>query len=150
MTDVSLDLPWPVSANRYWRSFVPRGHKRAIVTLSDEAKAYKREVAWLAKAAGMRPMDGRVRVDCLLYPALPKNAEKRMRKLGEGWDDSVRSLDLDNALKVTIDALKGVAYHDDKQVWRLTAERMEPCGEARMVVRVTPIVLDSCQQGILL
>ncbi len=137
---VTVKLPWPVSANRYWRSFVPRGHKRAIVVLSDEAKSYKTEVAYLARAAGMRtPEPGRVQVECKLYPALPRDAARRMRKLGYGWDDSVRSLDLDNALKVTIDALKGIAYHDDRQVWRLTAERMEPVGEPCMVVRVTPI-----------
>jgi len=69
-----------------------------------------------------------------------------MRKLGEGWDDNVRSLDLDNALKVTIDALKGIAYVDDAQVWRLSAERMEPDGEARIEVSVRPIAVQQSPQ----
>lgn len=142
---MTVTLPWPVSANRYWRSFVPKGHRRAIVTLSDEAKSYKAQVGWMAKAAGLRVVTGRVQVDCQLYPALPKDAATRMRKLGDGWDDDVRSIDLDNALKVTIDALKGIAYVDDKQVWRIHAERMEPTGEARMVVTITPIITDSPQ-----
>ena len=65
--EITLVLPWPVSANRYWRSFVPRGHQRAIVTLSDEAKAYKQEVGWLAKAAGVKsPFQGRVAVSLKL------------------------------------------------------------------------------------
>lgn len=141
-----LSLPWPVSANRYWRSFVPRGHKRAIVVLSDEAKAYKTQVGWMAKASGFRePMAGRVHVVCRLFPALPKDAARRMRKHGDGWDDTVRSIDLDNALKVTIDALKGIAYEDDAQVWRLTAERMEPDGEARIEVEITQINVPSKQ-----
>lgn len=144
-----LTLPWPVSSNRYWRSFVPKGHKRAVVVLSDEAKAYKREVGWLAKAAGMRPVRGRVHLDCRLYPALPLDAAKRMRKHGEAWHDTVRSIDLDNALKVTIDALKGIAYVDDAQVWKITAERAEPDGRARLVVCIEPIDVETMQEALL-
>lgn len=146
----TVTLPWPVSANRYWRSFVPKGHKRAIVVLSDEAKSYKSAVGDIARAAGIEAQtEGRVHVECKLYPALPKNSARRMRKLGDGWDDNVRSLDLDNALKVTIDALKGIAYADDKQVWRLTAERMEPVGEACMVVTITPIFREQLQGSLI-
>lgn len=145
----SLSLPYPVSANRYWRSFVPKGHRRAIVVLSDEAKSYKSQVGWIAKEHGLiAPLSGRVHLDCKLYPSLPKDAERRMRKHGDGWDDSVQCLDLDNALKVLIDSLKGIAYADDKQVFRLTAERMEPDGEARVVVAVSQIVLVSPQSEI--
>lgn len=144
-----LSIPYPVSANRYWRSYVPRGHNRAIVVLSEEAKSYKSEVGWLAKAAGLRaPLGGRVNVHIELYPAMPQDAAQRMRKLGDGWDERVRSIDLDNALKVTIDALKGIAYEDDRQVWKLSAERMEPDGQARAVVTVEPIVVVSKQAEI--
>jgi len=146
---IELRLPWPVSANRYWRSFVPRGHKRAIVVLSDEAKLYKLQVHEIAIVSGLREcLAGRVHVDVQLYPGLPKDAVKRMRKHGEGWDDTVRSIDLDNALKVTIDALKGIAYHDDNQVWKLTAQRMEPEGEACAVLRISEITLIQKQQTI--
>jgi crossover junction endodeoxyribonuclease RusA len=143
---ISFAIPYPVSANRYWRSYVPKGRNRAIVVLSEEAKSFKSQVGWVAKTAGLRnPMQGRVHVYVALYPAKPQDAERRMRRLGDGWDDNVRSLDLDNALKVTIDALKGIAFEDDRQVWRLTAERMEPDGEARAVVGVAPIPVESRQ-----
>jgi crossover junction endodeoxyribonuclease RusA len=143
--EITLVLPWPVSANRYWRSFVPRGHQRAIVTLSDEAKAYKQEVGWLAKKAGVRkPITGRVAVDVRLYPMRPADWAKRAAKDPAGWDDTVRCIDLDNARKVLYDALKGVAFEDDRWVRRDSAERMEPDGEARVVVtvrRIAPVVL---------
>jgi crossover junction endodeoxyribonuclease RusA len=143
---IKLTLPPAISANRYWRSFVPRGHRRAIVVVSDEAKAFKSQVVLIAKQAGIyTPFSGRVQVDCQLYPALPKDAASRIRRRGDGWDDDVRSVDLDNALKVMIDALKGIAYEDDKQVWRINAERMEPTGEARLVVTITPIATNSPQ-----
>jgi len=143
--EITLVLPWPVSANRYWRSFVPRGHQRAIVTLSDEAKAYKQEVGWLAKAAGVRkPIPGRVSVDVRLYPLRPADWAKRAAKDPLCWDDTVRCIDLDNARKVLYDALKGVAFEDDKWVRKDSAERMEPDGDARVVVtvrRIAPVVL---------
>ena len=116
---MKLILPYPVSSNRYWRSFVPRGHSRAIVCVSDEAKAYKTEVAWLAKAAGMRaPVRYAVTLGFVLVPA------------------NGVCMDLDNALKVTIDALKGVAYFDDSQVRKIIAERASPDGRARLEVQV--------------
>lgn len=139
-SSVRLVLPWPVSANRYWRSFVPRGHKRAIVTLSDDARAYKAAVARAAAVAGISSvMRGRVSVAVDLYPAMPQDASKRMASDPFGWDDSVRSIDLDNALKVLIDAIKGVVIDDDKWVRRIVAERMQPDGQARVELVVCPI-----------
>lgn len=147
---VTLVLPWPVSSNRYWRSYVPKGHRRAVVTLSDEAKAYKHQVGWIAKAAGIHsPFEGRVAIDVTLVPARPQDAARRIRRNPDHWDDDVRSIDLDNALKVTIDALKGIAFADDRWVWAITARRAEPDGEARMVVAVTPLSGHSPQQAVL-
>lgn len=150
MSTITLTLPPPVSANRYWRSVVPKGHRRAIVTLSDEAKAYKQHVAWLAKAAGTKPIHGRVALTLHLYPQRPQDAARRIRKSPFDWDDTVRCIDLDNALKVTLDALKGVAFSDDKFVHRIIAERFEPDGEARAVVTVSAITVDSPQGGLAL
>lgn len=139
---IVLTLPYPISANRYWRSFVPRGHARAIVTLSDEAKAYKTEVQWLCIKAGVRrPITGRVCIEVDLYPNRPQDWAKRAAKDPAGWDDTVQCLDLDNANKVLLDSLKGVAIDDDKWVRRIVSERMEPDeAGARVVVRITPMV----------
>lgn len=138
---ISLILPYPVSANRYWRSFVPRGGSRAIVTLSDEAKAYKREVQHRAMLAGVKCLDGRIHLDLKLYPGRPKDWAKRSAKNPDNWDDDVRCIDLGNAEKVLSDALNGIAWTDDKQIFRMTKERMEPdeYGE-RVVVTFFPIV----------
>lgn len=148
---IELTLPYPISANRYWRSFVPKGHQRAIVTLSDEAKAYKQEVGWLATKAGIRePIAGRVAVAIRLYPKRPQDWERRARKNPLAWDDDVQCLDLDNANKVLFDALKGIAIEDDRWVRRITSERMEPDGEARVVVVITPLALPASPQASLL
>jgi len=148
---ITLTLPYPVSANLYWRSFVPRGHQRAIVTLSDEAKAYKQSVGWLARSAGVRtPLVGRVAVDVQLYPQRPQDWARRARRNPQAWDDDVRCIDLDNANKVLLDALKGVVIEDDRWVRRLLAERMEPDGEARVVVTVRQLALPASPQASLL
>jgi crossover junction endodeoxyribonuclease RusA len=139
--NITLTLPYPVSANRYWRSFVPRGQSRAIVVLSDEAKAYKQQVGWMAHQAGIRkPIAGRVQVEIWLYPQRPQDWAKRARRDPVGWDDTVQCLDLDNANKVLLDALKGVAIEDDRWVHRLVSSRMEPDGEGRVVLTITSLM----------
>jgi len=104
---VRLVLPYPVSANRYWAT-VARG-KRAITYVTEDAKVFKRECAWIAKQAGCtNPSSRPIELTVML---VPRNGV---------------CMDLDNALKVTIDALKGIAYVDDSQVWKINAQRSEP------------------------
>ena len=138
---IRLVLPYPVSSNRYWRSFVPRGTQRAITAPSKEAELYKRDVRRACQAAGIEePITGRVRIEVLLYPHRPLDAAKRIARDPLNWDDTVQCIDLDNANKVLLDALKGTAIEDDKWVRRLTSERIEPDGgPARVVVRITQL-----------
>lgn len=136
---IRLELAYPVSANRYWRPvrIKPKrgtdGKERISIVPTSEAKAYKDECAWRAKAAGVRePLTSLVELRIVL---VPKNGI---------------CMDLDNALKVTIDALKGIAYRDDSQVRKIVAERAEADGRGGLVVEITaagppapePMVLD--------
>jgi crossover junction endodeoxyribonuclease RusA len=106
---MKLVLPYPVSANRYWRTVVNKRTGRAMTFVSKEAEAYKQEVGLKARVAGCRvPMRGAVELRVKL---VPKNGI---------------CMDLDNCLKVTIDALKGIVYGDDAQVYRIVAERHLP------------------------
>lgn len=144
-----LTLPYPISANRYWRTYMPNGFKEPVTAVSTEAKAYKRDCGWIVKAAGIRePIRGRVSVHLQLYPQLPKDAAKRMRDDPLGWDETVRCIDLDNARKVVYDALKGLAFEDDAMIFRDSGERMEPDGEARVVVTIEAIVREAPQASL--
>lgn len=121
-----------------------------MVAPSKEAKAYKADVAKRAQLAGITtPIKGRVRIDIKLYPKRPLDWQKRARLHGAAWDDTVECLDLDNARKVLYDSLKGVAIEDDKWVRYDTGERMEPDGEARVVVTITEIETEQPQQSLL-
>jgi len=108
-----------------WRSYVPKGWTRAVVTLTPEAKAYKEQVGWLAKQQGIRkPMTGLVEIRLAL---VPKNRV---------------CMDLSNCWKVAEDALNGIVYADDAQVFKITAERLDPDPRgARLEVEILPLVL---------
>jgi crossover junction endodeoxyribonuclease RusA len=133
---ITIVIPVPVSANVYWRTRV--AGNRAITYVSSEAKAFKEEIAMRLRIAGVvKPIEGRVMVRLDLYPHRPLDWEKRVKKMGEGWDDTVRCIDLDNAVKVTLDAMKGIAFLDDVWVRQIIAQRMEPDGRARAVVTIS-------------
>jgi crossover junction endodeoxyribonuclease RusA len=97
MSEITMTLPIPPSANKYW---VYTG--RRVVT-SPEAKAYKQAVRLLAPR---HIIEGRVAVNVSVF---------RPAKRG----------DLDNYLKVMLDALEGVLYHNDKQITEIHAFRYD-------------------------
>ena len=147
---ITLRLPVPPSANRYWRTYMPKGFKAPVTTLSAEAKAYKTDVANLARAAGIHtPIIGRVAVSFVYYPKRPQDWQKRARSDPHGWDDTCMALDLDNLSKGLFDALKNVVFEDDRWVREISAKRMEPDGDARVIVTITPIVVVAAQAGLI-
>jgi len=146
---ISLTLPYPISANRYWRNVTIPG--RTMLVPTKEAKDFKEKVGWLCRAAGIRaPLDCRVAITVKLYPQRPQDWAKRQRTQGANWDDTVRCIDLDNANKVLLDALKGVAIVDDGwQVRSLHCDRMEPDGEARVEMTITALAQPAVQPDLL-
>ena len=110
---MTITLPIPPSANRYWRTF------RGRTVVSAEAKAYKEAAAWMAKAAGAEIIDGGVAVTMRVY---------RPAKRG----------DTDNFLKVTLDSLNGIAYSDDSQIVEIHAYRYDDKANPRVEVEVVP------------
>ena len=111
----SIVLPLPVSANRYWR------HYNGRTVVSDAAKAYKHAVWLQAQHAGLHPFGGPVAVYLHVY---------RARKVG----------DLDNANKVLLDALCGVAYHDDAQIVELHSYRHDDKANPRVEVEIREVL----------
>ena len=124
---VTLILPYPVSANRYWRTYIPKGFRKAMTVVSNEAQKYKLAVQRIAMEAGIgNPVEGRIAVSYTLYPRRPKDWFKRMMRDLDHWDDTVQCIDLDNAQKVMFDALKGIAFVDDDMIFRINGQRAEP------------------------
>ncbi|RKG99221.1 RusA family crossover junction endodeoxyribonuclease [Corallococcus carmarthensis] len=111
--EVRLVLPYPPSANTYWKPSRGRG-----LVPSGEALAYKASVARLVAATGARPLAGPVRLFLTAY---------RPRRVG----------DLDNTLKVLGDALNGLAWLDDEQVVAIHAERADDAMAPRVELVAT-------------
>ncbi len=70
-------------------------------------------------------MSGPVSVDIALMPRLTK----------EGRASKVR-VDLDNALKVAIDALNGICWQDDSQIVAISATIGLPIHDGGLIIRV--------------
>ena len=101
---IELDLPYPPSTNRYFRIF----RNRAVRTTS--ANRYKAAVIEAAEAAGVKCTQELVAVEIMLCPKITKR----------GTTSKV-VIDLDNSLKVVLDALQEIAYWNDKQVREIHA-----------------------------
>lgn len=150
---ILLTLPYPISANRYWATRVMpiNGRQMPIVYVTSDAKAYREKVWDACLAYGItQVIPGRIAIAIRLFPARPQDWARRARKHGEAWHDDVRCIDLDNANKVLLDALKGIAFEDDRWVRRLQAERMEPDGDgARVIVAIERLAVPVVQGDLL-
>lgn len=64
---IELTLPYPISANRYWRTYLPRGCAAPVTTVSPEARAYQNRVRRAARKRGffaLFPDGSRFRMCC--------------------------------------------------------------------------------------
>lgn len=112
---ISLLLPYPPTANKYWRSIISKG--RVMVLVSSKAKHYKRAIAIIAKARVKTPLVGSLVITLKLY---------RPRKIG----------DLSNLIKVLEDALQGVCYEDDNQIVEIHAYRHDEKSHPRVELTI--------------
>ncbi|WP_291810867.1 RusA family crossover junction endodeoxyribonuclease [Limnobacter sp.] len=97
-------LPYPISANRYWR------HYKGMTIRSPEAMKFIRDVKLIAMAEKAQKLDGPVELNIIFHPRLTRRGQA-----------SLIRQDLSNTIKVTEDALQGVAYSNDNQIVSLNA-----------------------------
>jgi len=115
-------IPYPVSANRYWRNFKGR------MVVSKEAIQYKTGLAKLFLSVEQHKYICPVSVSMRVHPRLTK----------KGVASKVRA-DLDNLMKVIFDGLNGVAWVDDSQVVRILAEFSDPLPDGGVSIKVEAI-----------
>lgn len=99
---ISLKLPNPPSANRYWR------HNRGVTHLSQEALVYREMVGWEVVKNNIEPFIEKVPlVFTAVFYGLRENR------------------DLDNCLKQTLDSLSHHCYADDNQIVEIHLRRRD-------------------------
>lgn len=110
-----ITLAYPPSSNRYWRTT-----KAGRMYASEDATKYKEAVEKVCDAEGILPFEGDVSVTMRFFrPA--------------------RRGDLDNRIKIMLDALQGHAFHSDSQVGILHAVRLEDKTNPRVEVEISPL-----------
>lgn len=102
LEQITLTLPEPPSANRWWRNVNGR-----MVT-SRAAREYKEHVENQCLMRGIRPIAAPQTV-CVVIE----------------WNRKRKSGDLDKRLGVLLDALQGSCYDNDAQIVRIVAERRD-------------------------
>jgi crossover junction endodeoxyribonuclease RusA len=116
-------LPYPISTNRYWRNY------RGRTVRSKEAVAYKEQVAWANLGTRHhKPISDSVAVVVTLHPKLTAKGVA-----------SKTVMDLDNCLKVTLDALQGVAYDNDAQIKAISVCYGDAVKDGGVTVKVSPV-----------
>lgn len=107
-TVLQVVLPFPPSANAYWRTF------RGRVIVSAAGRVYKEVVADLTRYLLPRVLTGPIRIHVDVF---------RPR----------RARDLDNNSKVLLDAVKGILFEDDSQVFKMTFEHWDHAADTPRV-----------------
>ena len=120
---IELVLPWPPSANTYWRH-PNRGPLAGRHLISRAGRSYRADVARIVGCARPRgaPLAGRLAV---ALTAAPPDRRRR---------------DLDNLLKAVQDALSHAGvWDDDEQIDWLTIERVCPRAAGRVDIEIREI-----------
>lgn len=121
-----IALQYPLSVNRYW-TVSPGSHS---ITPTIAGRAWKQAARALALSQGaqhQRIAAGPVAAEIVLLP----------RKNKDSAATAVR-LDLDNCLKIALDAMQGVLFTDDRQVVELQARVGSAVADGALMVRVRP------------
>ena len=80
---------------------------------------------FLLKYPTFRPFEGRVKVDISAFFEIPKSTKKADRELMlQNRINPTKKPDIDNIVKIVLDAMNGVAFKDDIQITRLNVEKV--------------------------
>lgn len=118
---LTVSLAYPPSTNRLVRM------ANGIAYTPKKVRDWTQEAGARLRLAGATLMDEDVAVRVLLHP--------KATKAGVAFR---RRIDLDNALKATLDACQGVAFVNDSQVVRLSAEIAPAKRDGGLTVTISP------------
>lgn len=95
------------------------------------------EQYFLLKYPRYTPIEGRVQVEINANFEIPKSTKKADRELMlENKINPTKKPDIDNIVKIVLDALNGIAFKDDTQITRLQVEKSYSLNE-NVVVKIS-------------
>lgn len=105
----------------------PRFTRTGHAYTPDSTREYEDMVrmAYIAAEGHKIPAGVPVSVDITAWYAIPKSAPKKLReRMASGEFVPLTRPDVDNCLKVVLDALNGLAWHDDAQITQATVRKV--------------------------
>lgn len=116
---------------------------RPVAFTDKQTAGYEKAIRQMAeiRMRGRAPMEGPVEVSILVFLAKPEGVPVALpiwRGRGKGMTKAHTDLDLDNAVKVAMDAVNRVVFKDDIQICRILA-RKEYAKNPSLHIRVTAI-----------
>lgn len=83
------------------------------------------EQYFLLKYPKFKPLEGRVKVEINAFFEIPKSTKKVDRELMlEHKINPTKKPDIDNIVKIILDAMNGIAFYDDTQITKLYVEKL--------------------------
>jgi crossover junction endodeoxyribonuclease RusA len=114
MNEIKLVLPYPPSVNNLYATFAGRR------IVSAKGRKFKSDIAVLAKRQGAKLLDGDLVITFRVF---------RPKRIG----------DLDNRLKISQDALKGICFADDRQIIEIHAFRFDDKTNPRIEIDINKL-----------
>ena len=94
---------------------------------SKETKDYEKLIKqyFIIKYPRYIPLENRIYVKIVAYLKIPKNTTKKNRDLiDQGVLSPTKKPDIDNIVKIILDALNKMAFKDDNQITKLEIEKI--------------------------
>jgi Holliday junction resolvase RusA-like endonuclease len=108
---------------------------------TQQNKVAKSKIAHLGNLAmrnRSKPYEGAIKLTILFIHAWPKSYSQRRKNQSNGFYKVTKS-DIDNQIKMVMDALNGVAWKDDAQVSVIHAEKVHMDREPCTMVTIEPL-----------
>ena len=122
----------------------PKGTKTGRHYTPKKTVDYEKKIRACYSIQGGKRFEGAVFVGVTAYMPIPKNTTKKERALIEAGELlPTKKPDVDNVLKVVLDALNGIAYDDDKQVTRSLSRKRYAYGDHKTECIVVTIMEDT-------
>lgn len=94
------------------------------------------EQYFLLKYPRFKPFEGRVQVEINANFEIPKSTKKAEKELMlENKINPTKKPDIDNIVKIILDAMNGIAFKDDTQITKLSVEKKYAANES-IIVRI--------------
>lgn len=94
------------------------------------------EQYFLLKYPRFKPFEGRVQVEINANFEIPKSTKKAEKDLMlENKINPTKKPDIDNIVKIILDAMNGIAFKDDTQITKLCVEKKYAASES-IIVRI--------------